>query len=85
MEVHGRHLAKLRVLLVKVKTLRLANVGASSDGQIHHLFLLNLPDCLVDLTERLRNIRDLLHATIVCNNQILDLCCPETNLEQVSY
>lgn len=76
MEMHGRHFAKLWVLLVKVQTLRLANVGTSSNSQVHHLLLLDLPDCLVNLTKSLRDLRDLLHATIVRNDLVLDLGCP---------
>ena len=49
MEVHSGHLVKGRVLLVQVETLGLADVGATSNGEVNHTLLLDLPDCLVDL------------------------------------
>ena len=85
MEVHSGHFAKLWVLLVKVETLRLANVWASCDSQVHHTLLLNLPHCLVDFTESLRDLGDGLNGAVVRDNLILDSSRPKSNLEQVSH
>ena len=84
MEVHGRHLVKLRVLLVEVQTLRLANVGASCHSLVHHTLLLDFPDGLVHLTESFRDLRDVLHTSVVCYDLVLDRGCPKAKFEQVS-
>ena len=72
MEMHGIHLVKLRVLLVKIETLRLTDVRSTSDRQIHHTFLLNLPHCLVNVADVLRDLGDILHTAIVRNDLVLD-------------
>ena len=81
MEVHRRHLAKLWVLLVEIQTLRLANVRASCYGQIHHALLLDLPDRLIHFTKVLRDLRNVLDASVVCDDLILYRRCPEINLK----
>lgn len=83
-EVHGGHLTKLRVLLVKIQTLRLANVGATGDGEVHHALLLDLPHCLVDFTQWSRDLVDRLYTAVVGDNLVLDRSCPQTKLEQVT-
>ena len=83
-EVHRRHFGELRVLLVEVKTLGLADVRASGDGEVHHSLLLDLPNGLVDFTQMLRDLRDVLHAAIVGNDLVLDSSCPQAELKEIS-
>ena len=70
--------------MVKIETLRLADVGSTGYSQVHHALLLDLPYCLVDLTESLWDLRDRLHASIVCNDLIFNGCGPEVEFEQVT-
>ena len=72
MEVHQGHLVELRVFLVEIETLRLADIGTSGNGKVHHLLLADLPDCLVDVFDILRNLLDGLHTSVVCNDLVLD-------------
>jgi len=81
MEMHGGHLVKLWVLLIEVQALRLANIGASGNGQVHHAFLFDLPDGLIDFAKIFRNLRDLLHTTVIGDNLVLDLGRPQANLQ----
>lgn len=81
MEVHRGHLIKCWVLLVEIQTLRLADVGASCDSQVHHALLLDLPDSLIHFTKLLRNLRNVLYASIVSDDLILDRGRPEVNLK----
>ena len=57
-EMHHRHLVKLRVFLVEVQTLRLTDVRASGNCKVHHLLLADLPHCLVDLFNVIRYLLD---------------------------
>ena len=85
MEVHHRHFVELRVLLVQVETLRLADIWTSGDSQIHHFLLADFPDCLVNLFNLSWDFLDSLHAAIVSNNLVFDRSVPEVELDQISY
>ena len=84
MEVHRRHLAELGVLLVQVKGLRLADVGAASNGEVHHTLLFDLPDCLVDLAGLCRDLSDRLHGAVESNDLVFNLSRPQAKLNEVS-
>lgn len=83
--MHSGHLLENRVCQVQVKTLRLADVGSSANGQVNQLLLRNFPDSLVDLLNPVGDILDVLYTTIVCNDLVLDDRCPESNLRQVPH
>ena len=84
-EMHHRHLVKLRVFLVEVQTLRLTDVRASGNSKVHHLLLADLPHCLVDLFNVIRYFLDRLDAAIVSDNLVLDGSIPKIQLDQVSH
>ena len=75
----------MRVFLVEVKTLGLTNVRASGDGKVHHFLLTDLPHCLVDIFQVLRNLFDPLNTAVVGNNLVFDGRVPEVELDQVSH
>ena len=84
-EMHQRHLVKLRVFLVEVQTLRLADVRSSGNSKVHHFLLADLPHGLVDLFDVIRDFFDILNATIVGDNLVLDGGIPKIQLDQVPH
>ena len=84
MEMHHRHFVELWVFLIEVETLRLADIWSSCNGEIHHLFLTNLPYCLVNFFQISWNFFYTLYASIVSNNLVLDSGIPKIELDQIS-
>ena len=75
-EMHCRHLTELRVFLIEVQALRLADERASCDSEVHHLFLTDLPNCLVNFFYVVWNLCYSLNTAVVCNDLVLDRGCP---------
>ena len=70
--------------MVEVETLRLADIGSSCNSEIHHLFLTDLPYCLVNFFQISRDLFYTLYASIVSNNLVLDSGIPKIELDQIS-
>ena len=84
MEMHHRHFVELWVFLIEVETLRLADIWPSCNSEIHHLFLTDLPYCLVNFFQISRNLFYTLYASIISNNLVLDRGIPKIELDQIS-
>jgi len=67
-EVHGSHLAMLRVSQVQVQTLRLANVGTTAYRKINESLLGNFPNCFVNFLNSLWYLADALNASVARND-----------------
>lgn len=75
----------MRVFLVKVQALGLANVGSSCNGKVHHFLLADLPYRSVDVLDVLRNLFDSLNAAIVGNDLVFDFGGPEIEFDQLPH
>ena len=72
-EVHGGHFAEVWISHVQVETLRLADIGTSSNGQINETLLRNFPYSLVQLFDLVRDASNGLDTSIVSKKLVFDL------------
>lgn len=82
-EMHRAHLANIRILLIKIQTLGLTDVRASSNRQIHHSLLFDFPNSLINLFDIIRNLPNALDTSIVSNNSVFDFGGPQVQVNQV--
>lgn len=71
-EVHCGHLVVHWVGLVQVQRLRLTNVGAATDGQIHELLLGNFPNSFIELLDVRGNQRNAKDGAVVGNDLVFN-------------
>lgn len=66
-----------------VQTLALADECTAVSSHINDFLLRDLPDCLVDSLDLVRDVRDVLHGSVVRDDQVTHLLVPKTKFDQV--
>lgn len=70
--------------MVQIEALRLADIRSAAHSEVNHTPLLYLPDCLVDLLQVVGDLLNVLHASVIRDDLVLDCRRPKANLEQVA-
>jgi len=82
--MHGGDLSKRWIFNVNIKALTLINKSTAISCHINNGLLTQLPDCLVQCLEFLRDIRDILNRAIIGDNTILHIIVPKSQINEIS-
>jgi len=81
--MHCGHFFEFWIWHVKVQRLGLADEGTPCGSQIDESSLWNLPNCFVEFFDITWDLADILHGSIVRNKLILDISCPQIDLNKI--